>query len=179
MTKVKELVPETEGKIERALGADIETATLEELQESFDKLKEEIESKTYGVTLPQESIKFLIFEMLPNIEWVGQQAWDIAEMQKAIVDNETPDVENQWAVPSIRATFQFLANNKFTGVDNVKVIQDTLTIFAEVIQNQINRDEQIMRDAGFELQAAEQGILPETHLRAVMQAQSAGGESAE
>ncbi len=172
MTKVKELVPETKGKIKRALGADIETATLEELQISFDELKDDIESKTYGVSLPQESIKFLIFEMLPNIEWVGQQAWDISEMQKSIVENETPGVENQWSKASIRATFQFLANNKFTGVDNVKVIQDTLTIFAEVIQNQVNKDEQVLRDAGFELQAAEQGIMPETHLKHVMAAQN-------
>ena len=40
MTKVKELVPEQDAPVQRVLGADINTATYEELAEKFDEINE-------------------------------------------------------------------------------------------------------------------------------------------
>ena len=42
-----------------------------------------------------------------------------------------------------------------------------------IIQNQIGKDEQTLRDAGFELQAAEMGITPETAMQEAMAAEQA------
>jgi len=175
MTKVKKLKPENQtvsNKVERVLGGDIETTTYAELSERFDLVKEEYSNKTYGISLSQESIALLITEILPNVEWVGQQAWDILEAQRVISDLK-PNKVSYISRESVRAIFQFLATNKYKGVDHVLQVSVLLTTLAELIQKQIAKDEQTIRDAGFELQAAEMGITPEAAVSAAMQAENA------
>jgi hypothetical protein len=172
MGEVKTLAPDGVEKVERVLGADIETATYVELAETFDKIKTEHESKTYEISLSQGSIALLTMEILPKVEWVGQQAWDIAESQK-LVSELKPDVVTNVGKEGIRALFQFVATNKYVGVDQVSQVSELLTSLAEVIQNQIGKDEQTFRDAGFELQAAEMGITPETAMQEAMAAEQA------
>jgi len=168
MTKVKELKPTK--KVQRVLGADIETATYEQLSETFDKVRSEFESKKYELSLSQESISLLLMDILPNVEWVGQQAWDIAEAQKTVTDLK-PDKVLPVTKESVRALFQFVATNKYKGTDNVYQVSKLLTTLAEIIQNQIGVDEQVFRDAGFELQAAEMGITPERAMEDAIAAQ--------
>jgi hypothetical protein len=166
---------ETPEQVERVLGADIESATFEELSEKFDELQKELDEKTYSFSLSQDSIALLLQEILPNVEWIGQQAWDISEAQKLVTELK-PDEVKESSKESIRALFQFVASNKYKGTDNVHTVKTLLTTLAEVIQQQIGKDEQILRDAGFELQAAEQGILPETAMQNVMKAKTESDE---
>ena len=141
MGDVKTLAPEGVQKVERVLGADIETATYEELSEKFEAVQKEFEAKTYGVSFTQDSIALLTMEILPKVEWVGQQAWDIAESQK-LVSELKPDVVINVKKEAIRALFQFVATNKYVGVDHVYQVSQLLTTLAEIIQNQIGKDEQ-------------------------------------
>jgi len=175
MGKVKTITKEK--KVQRVLGGDIETMKLEELQKEFDKVKEVYSTKTYPLTLSQSAISLLLMEILPNVEWIGQQAWDILEAQKVIVELK-PDVEAQITTASVRSMFQFLATNKYKGVDNVMAVSDLLTLLATIIQGPIQEDEQVFRDAGFELQAAELGILPEKAMADAMSAQANGAPQA-
>jgi hypothetical protein len=161
-----------ETKVQRVLGGDIETKTLDELKEAFDAVSEDYAAKTYPLSLSQSAISLLLLEILPNVEWVGQQAWDILEAQKVISELK-PDVETQISTASVRSIFQFLATNKYKGVDNVMAVSDLLTVLATIIQGPIAADEQIFRDAGFEMQAAELGILPEKAMADAMAAQNA------
>lgn len=179
MGEVKELVPE---KVERVLGADIESKEFEGkelkeiyeiLSERFDALQKEVEEKEYDVTFSQSQIGFLLTEILPNVEWKGQQAWDIMEAQKVITELK-PDTAKSIAKPSIRAIFQFVATQTYVGVDNVAKVSDMLTTFASIIQGEIGADEQRLRDGGFELQAAEQGITPEAAMQQAMLAKTEG-----
>lgn len=171
MGKVKEL-PVEENKVQRVLGGDIETMSYEELSEKFEELKETISKKTYKVALSQESISLLLMEILPKVEWVGQQAWDIMETQKMIAELK-PDEVAEVPKESIRAMFQFVASNKYVGVDHVSQVASLLATLAEVIQTQIAVDEQLLRDGGFELQAAEMEITPETAAQQAYEAQNA------
>ena len=169
MGKVKELTVE-ENKVERVLGGDIETNTYEELDAKFQEVQKTLSEKKYSISLSQESISLLLLEILPNVKWVGQQAWDIKEAQKVIVDLK-PDVVSQVPKEALRAMFQFVATNEFSGVDHVSQVASLLTVLAEVIHQQIGADEQLLRDAGFELQAAEMGITPEAAVQQAMAAQ--------
>tara|TARA_Y100001937_G_C7126638_1_gene335242 strand:+ start:1423 stop:1956 length:534 start_codon:yes stop_codon:yes gene_type:complete len=173
MGKVKTLeTPVNEKKVERVLGGDIETSTFEELGKKFEKIQKEFDDKTYGISFTQDSIALLTMEILPKVEWTGQQAWDVAETQK-LVSELKPDVVINTKKESIRALFQFVATNKYVGVDHVYQVSQLLTTLAEVIQNQIGKDEQVLRDAGFELQAAEMGITPETAMQEAIAAKTA------
>lgn len=174
MGKVKEL-PVEKSKVQRVLGGDIETMTLEELSEVFDKLREELDKKTYGISLTQDSIALLLTEILPNVEWVGQQAWDILEAQK-VVSELKPDTVYQASKESIRSLFQIVISHKYKGVNNVMQVTSLLTTIAELIQTQIEKDQQVLRDGGFELQAAEMGITPETAMQQAMDAENAAAE---
>lgn len=171
MTKVKSIAPEKVEKIERVLGSDIESSTYEELAEKFDEVKETLENKKYPISLSQESIMLLTTVLLPKVEWVGQQAWDIMETQK-LITTLRPDKVSEVSKESIRAMFQLVATNKYIGVDYVSQVSELLTSLAEIIQKEIGIDEQILRDAGFELQAAEMGITPETAVTEAMKAQN-------
>tara|TARA_R110000737_G_scaffold210872_1_gene228460 strand:- start:3979 stop:4560 length:582 start_codon:yes stop_codon:yes gene_type:complete len=188
MGEVKNLTPENGDqdqnppvKVTRVLGGDIESKEFEGkdhkeiyeiLSERFDKLQKELDIKSYDVTFTQEQIAFLIQDILPKVEWVGQQAWDISEAQKVIVEFK-PGVAKSVGKPSIRAIFQFVATQKYVGVDNVSKVSDLLTTFATIIQQHIGKDEQTLRDAGFELQAAEVGITPENAMQQAMLAENA------
>lgn len=173
MGEVKTLAPE-EGveKVQRVLGGDIESSTFEELGETFEAIQKEYSEKTYELSLTQGSIALLTMEILPKVEWVGQQAWDISAAQK-LVSELKPGVAANVTKESIRALFQFVATNKYVGVDQVSQVSDLLTSLAEIIQNQIGKDEQTLRDAGFELQAAEMGITPETAMQEAIAAKNA------
>ena len=173
MGEVKTLAPE-EGveKVQRVLGGDIESSTFEELGETFEAIQKEYSEKTYELSLTQGSIALLTMEILPKVEWVGQQAWDISAAQK-LVSELKPDVAANVTKESIRALFQFVATNKYVGVDQVSQVSDLLTSLAEIIQNQIGKDEQTLRDAGFELQAAEMGITPEVAMQEAIAAKNA------
>ena len=170
MGKVKSIAKEkTIAKVERILGADIESKEFigkdrqeiyAEMSSRFDAFSKGIEEKLYEVTVSKEQLDFLVLEILPNVEWVGQQAWDIKESRNVIVSllpYEAKLVKRE----SIRAIFQFLATQKYTGTDKVDAVSDLLELFATVIQTKIASDEQLMRDAGLELQAVELGITPE------------------
>jgi hypothetical protein len=173
MGKVKTLeAPVAEEKVQRVLGSDIESSTFEELGKSFEAIQKEYSEKTYELSLSQGSIALLTMEILPKVEWVGQQAWDISAAQK-LVSELKPEVIANVAKESIRALFQFVATNKYVGVDQVSQVSDLLTSLAEIIQNQIGKDEQLLRDAGFELQAAEMGITPEVAMQEAMAAEKA------
>jgi len=173
MGKVKTLdAPVAEEKVQRVLGSDIETSTFEELGEMFEAIQKDLTEKTYELSLSQSSIALLTMEILPKVEWVGQQAWDIAESQK-LVSELKPDVVAKVSKESIRALFQFVATNKYVGVDQVSQVSELLTSLAEIIQHQIGQDEQVLRDAGFELQAAEMGITPEVAMQEAMAAEKA------
>jgi len=173
MGKVKTLeAPVAEEKVQRVLGADIETSTFEKLGETFEAIQKEYDEKTYELSLSQGSIALLTMEILPKVEWVGQQAWDISAAQKLVSELKPESVANV-TKESIRALFQFVATNKYVGVDQVSQVSDLLTSLAEIIQNQIGKDEQTLRDAGFELQAAEMGITPETAMQEAMAAEQA------
>ena len=173
MGKVKTLEkPVNQKKVERVLGGDIETTTFEELGKKFEAVQKEFDEKTYGISFTQDSIALLTMEILPKVEWTGQQAWDIAETQK-LVSELKPGVVINAKKESIRALFQFVATNKYVGVDHVYQVSQLLTTLAEVIQNQIGKDEQVLRDAGFELQAAEMGITPETAMQEAIAAKTA------
>tara|TARA_R110000796_G_scaffold159388_6_gene276225 strand:- start:1900 stop:2442 length:543 start_codon:yes stop_codon:yes gene_type:complete len=170
MAKEVKMQPEVvEEKVQRVLGADIESATYVELSERFDAFVKELEEKTYGLSVTQESIALLTMKLLPSIEWKGQQAWDIIAVQKVIVDLK-PNVVAQVSREAVRSLFQVVATNQYTGVDDVNQVSVLLTSLAEVIQEQIAVDENTLRDAGFELAAAEQGILPETAMQDAMDA---------
>jgi|SaaInlV_125m_DNA_1040241.scaffolds.fasta_scaffold00029_13 hypothetical protein len=170
MGKVKTLETSVaEEKVQRVLGSDIESSTFEELGKSFEAIQKEYSEKTYELSLSQGSIALLTMEILPKVEWVGQQAWDISAAQKLVSELKPESIANV-TKESIRALFQFVATNKYVGVDQVSQVSELLTSLAEIIQNQIGKDEQTLRDAGFELQAAEMGITPEVAMQEAMAA---------
>jgi hypothetical protein len=176
MTKVKELVPEVEPqKVERVLGADIETATLEELNAKFDEVQKELEEKKYDVTLSSDCLDLINIKILPKVEWVGQQAWDMSESVK-IISELKADTTSACTQASIRALFQFVVGHKFVGTEDINEVKDILIGLGTIIQQEIEVDLQLLRDAGFELQAAEQGITPEVAITAAMQAENASAD---
>ena len=169
MGEVKDL---SQAKVARVLGGDIEDTEFEVLGKRFEELSAELSTKEYQIELSQDEIKFLTMDLLPSVKWQGQQAWDIAESQKVIAEAK-PGVNGLTKVV-VRSTFQMIATHTFEGVDNVFVVKELLSKIATVIQKEVAKDDQTLQDAGFELQAAEQGILPETAMANALQANVEG-----
>jgi hypothetical protein len=147
-------------KRERVLGGDIETTTLEVLRQNFDSKVKELEEKNYGVTMKSDEIEWINLKLISTIKWKGQNVFDIIALSE-IVNDLVVDIEVMQPKEKIKALFHFIANYEFTGITEIFVIKSILTNLSKVL-GEVGKDEQDLRDAAFELQAAEQGILPET-----------------
>ena len=145
--------------VERVLGGDISTTTLNKLESKFETLTAEMADKKYGLELDKEQIEYLTMVFLPNLECENRGAFDISEMLE-MINSLISDTKVACSKESIRALFHFLLHTKTTGIDHVYVIKNTLIRLSEVV-TEINNDDQLLRDAAFELQAAQQGITPE------------------
>jgi hypothetical protein len=152
-------------KVERVLGGDITTTSFEELQSKFDKLNKEISEKKYGLKLEKEQIEYLTLVFLPNLEWENRGAFDVYEMVE-MVSSLDSNMEVACTRESVRALFHFVLVSKSKGVDYLHIVKNTLVALSEVVQ-QINNDDQLLQDAGFELHAAEQGIVPEAAVNGI------------
>lgn len=147
-------------KLGRVLGGDIETNTYEELGEAFQKLMDEQKEKKYGVKLSTDAIQWITLNFLPTLKWRGQNVYDIVALNEGInslVANETVMLTRE----EIKSIFHFIANGEYEGANEVYIIKEVLTDLSNVVR-EIGEDEQLVRDAGFELQAAEQGVTPES-----------------
>lgn len=161
--------------VERALGGDINDTSLEVLGTKFDELTETLATKKYGIQLEKDQIEYLTMSFLRDIEFPNRAVFDISEVLDVVnsLDSETKVPATK---ESIRALFHFLLETKTTGVDNVHVIKSTLYAISEVV-TEINADDQLLQDAGFELEAAKQGISPEKAVENMNEAQLAEAPS--
>jgi hypothetical protein len=147
----------------RILGGDILTWDYEQLADAFDELRKKLSKKKYPVKVSQETIAFLHDEIIQNVVWTGQQAWDIKEAVE-LIGELVPDKTVKASKESIRSLFQIIINHKYTGVKYMHIVAETCNKLVTAIQL-MNQDDQDLRDAGFELQAAEQGITPESAMK--------------
>jgi len=156
---------------ERVLGGDINDTPIETLGAKFEELSKTLAEKKYGVKMSTDGIAYLTLELLPKFSWDNRGAFDIIEMIELVnrLDSET---EVPASKEAIRALFHFVLAGKSVGVDHVHTIKNVLLALSEVVAV-TNADDQMLQDAGFELQAAEQGITPEKAVEGMQESQVA------
>lgn len=145
--------------IPRVLGGDITNTSFEELEKTFDEFMKNKQETKYPVKLTSDEIGWITMNFIPTLEWKGQNVYDIIAFNEG-VNAMISDTEVQLEKEKVKAVFHFIANGTFKGANELYIIRDVLSNLGKVIQ-MIHKDEQDIRDAGFELNAAEQGILPE------------------
>ena len=143
----------------RVLGGDITNTSLEELGKAFDKFVSELNEKKYPVNLNSDEIEWINMNFIQSLKWKGQNVFDIVALTEG-VSSLISDTDVNLEREKIKAIFHFIANGEYEGVSEIHIIKDVLTKLSKTVQL-IGTDEQELRDASFEYQAAEQGIVPE------------------
>lgn len=144
---------------QRVLGGDITNNTLEQLGEAFDKFVADMNEKKYPVNLNSDEIDWINMNFLQTVKWKGQNVFDIVALTEGVTCLIS-DTDVLMEREKVKAVFHFVANGEYQGVSELHIIKEVLTKLSKTIQL-IGVDEQEMRDASFEYQAAEQGIVPE------------------
>jgi len=139
----------------------IDQARIAEAQEKFDRTRQILETKEYGIALTEEQTKFFMEDFFQNVSWKGYESYAIAETHKAmksLVKDGT--LAGNTKVEIIEAIFHFLKNHVSTGIDKADMFRQVCDQFA-ISMKEINDDRQELRDLSLELVAAEQGITVE------------------
>jgi len=155
MGKIKTLKVEN---VDNTANSPENQAKIAQLQEKFDALSNDINTKSYGVVLDETLTNTLINELYPSFTWKGYESYAITETYKQISESVKKDTINaKYPAEVIEATFHFLKNHEGKGhtlATNFKLICDA---FALPI-NEINTDRQNLKDLSLELVAAEKNI---------------------
>jgi hypothetical protein len=133
-----------------------------QLQEKFDALRSEIETKFYSVCMNKEQTTFFFDEVYPSIEWKGYESYAVSESYDRLSEGVKDGEMNAKVRPEIiEAAFHFIKNFVSKGIDRARMFKQIADQLALSI-NDINQDRQNLRDVSLELVAAEKGIPVET-----------------
>ena len=142
-------------------------AQIAQLQEKFDALRSEIETKFYSVYMDKDQTKFLFEEVYPSIEWKGYESYAVSETYKQFEASRTGEgINAKFPVEVIEASFHFLKNHVGKGFELAVPFKQICDQFAVTIQ-EINKDRQSLKDISLELVSAEQGIKVEDLVEAM------------
>jgi hypothetical protein len=150
-------------------------AKIAEAQENFDRTRQLLETKNYGVALNAEQTKFLFEDFFNLIMWKGYESYAVSESYsrlESLVKDGTLNGGTQ--VEIIEAIFHFLKNHVGTGVKSADLFKQVCDQFA-IPMKEINEDRQTLRDLSLELLAAEQGISVEKALEEIQRTQAMQG----
>lgn len=139
----------------------IDQARIAEAQEKFDRSRQILETKQYGIALNAEQTTFLMDDFYQNVAWKGYESYAIAETYRAmesLVKDGT--INGKTKVEIIEAIFHFLKNHVNTGIKSADLFRQVCDQFA-IPMKELNEDRQELRDLSLELLAAEQGISVE------------------
>lgn len=151
--------------------SQIDQKRIAEAQEKFDRTRQIIETKSYGVALNTSQTDFLLNNFFENVSWKGYESYAISESFKQIeVLVKDGEINGSCKVEIIEAIFHFLKNHIGSGVKSADLFRQVCDQFA-VPMKEINEDRQTLRDLSLELIAAEQGITVETAMEELQKAQ--------
>ena len=162
-------VPQNEGPMVESPTIDKEKVA--ELQEKFDAMQKEMETKSYDVYMTKEETEFFFNEFYPNIDWKGYESYAVSESyekMKSAVNGE--EINGQVRPEIVEAAFHFIKNFIGKGIENAKMFKRIADQLALSIQA-INQDRQDLRDLSLEIVSTEQGI-PVEQLVAQLNAQA-------
>lgn len=159
MTKIKTLkVENVDNTTNAPVNSPENQAKIAQLQEKFDALENEVNTKGYGVVLDKTLTNTLINDLYPSFAWKGYESYAITETYKQISGAVKKDAINaEFPAEVIEATFHFLKNHEGKGhilATNFKLICDAFALPV----NEINKDRQALKDISLELVSAEKGI---------------------
>lgn len=132
-----------------------------EATEKFDRVRQFVEAKKYGILLNEEQTTFLFDVFFNEVEWKGYESYAISETYKNLKSLENNGKISNEAPPEIiEAVFHFLKNYVSRGHKHAQTFREICDQFSLPMQ-EINKDRQELRDVSLELTAAEQGITVE------------------
>ena len=155
----KKAIPEGYDPSKYVLGGTHIDTDIKVLAERFDKIAKDITDKEYLIGFTTDQLTFIDSYIVPGIEWIGAQVFDILEI-KNLISNESGVEKVGSKEPAIRAFLHALLQSKQKGLYNALTFKEILIKISETI-NIINTEQQTLRDAGSEFLAAEQGIFVE------------------
>ena len=147
-----------------------------ELQEKFDRERQLVETKKYGVALNEEQTDFLFNDFYQNVNWKGYESYAIAETHDRLTEvlNGEKSLNGKISTEIVEAVFHFLKNYEGKGVEKAEMFRQLCDQFA-LPMKEVNEDRQNLRDLSLELVAAEQGIEVETLVERINQQQGYQG----
>lgn len=164
IVKATDVAPES-------LELQIDQKRIAEAQENFDRTRQIIETKSYGLALNKEQTTYLLERFFDQVSWKGYESYAIAESYKQIKELvKKNEINGKSKVEIIEAIFHFLKNHIGTGVKDAEIFKQVCDQFA-VPMKEINEDRQTLRDLSLELIAAEQGITVEKAMEELQKAQ--------
>jgi hypothetical protein len=128
-----------------------------QLQEKFEEMRKNLETKKYSVYLTPEQTKFLFEEFYTSVEWKGYESYAISETYQQFAKSSTEELNDKFAAEIIEAVFHFLKNFIAKGFQKAILFKQVCDQFA-LPMKEINQDRQDLRDISLEVVAAEQGI---------------------
>jgi hypothetical protein len=136
----------------------IDEAKVAELQEKFEAMQNDLQTKKYDVSLNKEQTTFLFEDFYNNVDWKGYESYAIAETHSKLSEIvEKGELNGKTSTEIIEAIFHFLKNHLGKGVKSATVFRQICDQFA-LPMKEINEDRQALRDLSLELVSAEQGI---------------------
>ena len=129
-----------------------------ELQERFDLMQNQLNTKQYDVLLNEEQTSFFFENFYENVQWKGYESYAISETYDALQSIvNSGSLKGTVKTEIVEATFHFLKNHVGTGTRNARLFRQVCDQFA-IPMTEINNDRQSLKDLSLELVSAEQGI---------------------
>lgn len=155
----------------------VDQKKIAELQEKFDRERQLIETKQYGVALNEEQTAFLFDEFYEFVDWKGYESYAISETHNQLTQLRQEGSTLNGKIPTeiVEAVFHFLKNYSGQGVESAGLFKQICDQFA-LPMKEVNEDRQHLRDISLELVAAEQGIEVETLVERLNQQQGYPGQ---
>lgn len=136
----------------------VDQEKLAKLQEDFDRLNQQLQTKEYDILLNKTQTDFLLNSFYNEVDWKGYESYAISETHRVISPLVKKDeIKGKAKSEIIEAVFHFLKNYTSKGIKNASAHKSVCDQFAIPI-NEINKDRQTLRDVSLELVSVEQGI---------------------